>query len=64
MADVAIKLPDGMSQVEFEKLFATFQKQRVNTAAKDKAVRQATREVLQAHKDEYDALLAKYIPKA
>ena len=58
-----IKLPEGMSASEFEKLFGTFMKQRVSTAARDKAVRTATKQLVDAHKAEYDKLLAAVMPK-
>jgi len=60
---VQVKLPDGVSAAEFEKLFATWQKQRVSTKERDAAVRAATKDLIAKYKTEYDALLAKYTPK-
>ena len=62
MPDVSIKLPEGMDKSQFGKLFDTFLKQRVSTQARDKAVRAATKDVVNAHKPEYEAALAKYMP--
>ncbi len=64
MAETKITLPPGMSKEEFDKLFATFQKQRTSTKGRDKAIREATKRVINAHKAEYDAELAKLMPKA
>jgi len=64
MAETKITLPPGMSKEEFEKLFNTFQKQRVSTKARDKAVQEATKKVVAAHKAEYDGYLATLMPKA
>lgn len=63
MAEVKIPLPEGMSQEDFLKLFNTFQKQRVATGARDKAVRSATKDLITAHKAEYEKILEKYLPK-
>lgn len=60
---VEITLPAGMGQAEFDKLFATFQKQRMSTQVRDKAVRSATKDLIAKHKVDYDALVAKYMPK-
>lgn len=57
---VPITLPEGMSEADFLKAFASFQKQRVATTVRDKAVRAATKDLIAAHKPEYDKLLAKY----
>lgn len=59
-----IALPEGMTLGDFNKAFASFQKQRVSTAIRDKAGRAATKELVQNHKPEYDRLLEKYLPKA
>jgi len=61
---VEIQLPAGMSREEFDKLFGTFKKQRVATQVRDKAVRSATKDLIAANKEEYDALVAKYMPVA
>ena len=63
MADVKINVPAGMTEEQVKDLFASFVKQRVETKARDKAVAQATKDLKAAHKAEYDALLAKYLPK-
>jgi hypothetical protein len=62
-AEVKIPLPEGMSQEDFLKLFNTFQKQRVATGARDKAVRSATKDLIALHKPEYEKILEKYLPK-
>jgi hypothetical protein len=64
MAETKITLPPGMSKEEFDKLFATFQKQRTSTKGRDKAVREATKHIISKYKSEYDAELAKLMPKA
>ncbi len=66
MADptVQMTLPPGMSQEEFMKAFASFQKSRVSTAARDKSTRSATKDLIAAHKDEFERLMKKYAPKA
>jgi len=63
MAEVKVTLPAGMTKEEFDKLFGTFQKSRLSTKARDKAVRSATKDLISAHKSEYDGLVAKYSPK-
>lgn len=60
MADVKIALPEGMTPAEFEKLFTTFQKQRIAGKAKEKAVASATKDLRAKHKAEYDALVEHY----
>lgn len=60
---VQIELPEGMSKEEYLKLFGTFQKQRVSTAVRDKAVRQAQKDLQTKYKSEFEALVAKYMPK-
>ena len=57
------EVPAGMSESEAKKLFATFLKQRQNTQVRDKAVRSATKDLIDAHKDEYDTLVTKYMPR-
>jgi len=59
-----ITLPPGMTQEGFLKAFASFQNSRVATAVRDKAVRSAVKDLIDAHKPEYDRLVAKYSPKA
>jgi len=58
----SIQLPPGMSKEVFEKAFATFQKTRIATAIRDKAVRSATKDLIAAHKPEYDRLVKLYTP--
>jgi len=63
MPEANINLPEGMSQADFEKAFQSFLKQRQNTQVRDKAVRSATKDLIASHKDEYDKLVTKYMPK-
>lgn len=63
MAETQITLPEGMSQDDFMKAFASFQKSRVATQVRDKAARSAVKDLIAAHKPDYDRLLAKYMPK-
>ena len=60
---VQVALPPGMTQEEFLKAFASFQKQRVSTTIRDKATRSATKDLIAAHKTEFDGYLKKYMPK-
>ena len=63
MPEATITLPEGMSAGDFEKLFASFQKSRVATAVRDKAVRSAVKDLINGHKPEYEGLVKKYMPK-
>jgi hypothetical protein len=64
MADtVNVQLPAGMTKEQFDALFANFTKKRVANSSKNKAKRQATNELIKNHKDEFDKLLVKYMPK-
>lgn len=56
-------LPEGMTQGDFLKAFESFQKTRVATTIRDKATRSAVKDLITAHKPEYERLLAKYSPK-
>jgi len=60
---VQVSLPSGMSETEFLKLFGTFQKQRIDTARRDKATRSALNLLKDAHKDEYDKIYGVEIAK-
>lgn len=60
---VEIQLPkelQGKSEAEVKKLFNTFLNQRVTGQAKDKANRAAMKDLIDAHKPEYEKLVAKY----
>lgn len=61
--EVTITLPEGMSEADFAKAFASFQKSRVATAVRDKAVRAAVKDLINAHKPEYEGYVKKYMPK-
>ena len=61
---VAMKLPAGMSEAEAGKLFQTFLNQRTTGKAREKAIRLATKDLVLAHKAQYDDLVAKYTPNA
>ena len=61
---VEVTLPEGMSMEDFTKSFASFQKSRVATQVRDKAVRSAMKDLIEKHKPEYDGYVAKYMPKA
>ena len=63
LAKVEFDLPVGVSADDFPKLFSTFMKQRVSTAARDKAVRTATKKIIKAHQPEYDKYLAAEMPE-
>ena len=64
MADkVGVTLPEGMTEADFMKSFETWQKQRISTQVRDKAVRSATKDLVEKHKPEYETILAKYMPK-
>ena len=62
MAEVPITLPSGMTKEDFEKAFASFQKTRVATQVRDKAVRSAMKDLITAHRAEYDRLVKQYTP--
>jgi len=66
MADptTQITLPPGMTQEEFLKAFSSFQKQRANTTIRDRGTRLATKDLIAAHKVEFENLLKKYQPKS
>jgi len=57
-----INLPPGMSEAEFMKAFGTFMKQRQDGKVRDKAIRDATKELISNHKDEFEDLKNKYMP--
>lgn len=63
---VEVKVPDGMTQEAFEKAMESFIKQRVVAGARDKAIRAAMKDLIAAHKPEYDTSVEKYMktPKA
>ena len=60
---VQVTLPEGMTLEAFNKAFASFQTSRVATQVRDKAVRSAMKDLIAAHKPEYDVLVKKYSPK-
>lgn len=60
---VQITLPPGMSAEDFQKAFASFQKSRIATQVRDKAVRAATKRLVDLHKPEYDKYLAEETKK-
>jgi len=61
---VQIELPQGVaSKEEFDKLLATFVKQRISGKARDKAIRDAQKKLIAAHKAEYDGYVAAGMPK-
>lgn len=64
MADVDLTKLGVKSEAEFEKLFASFMKQRVSTAARDKATRAAQKELIEKHRADYDTILAKHMKAA
>lgn len=55
---VTVKLPEGMSQEQLLKSFASFQKTQVYTKKYDKAVRDALSALRKVHEPEYQTLLA------
>lgn len=63
MPKTEVELPEGMSPADFNKLFGTWQKQRISGKARDKAVRSAIKDLIEAHKPQYDTLVDKYMPK-
>ena len=62
-APLQIQLPAGveMTQEQVNKVFGTFLKSRVSTKVRDTAVRSAQKELIAAHKPEYDKLVEKYL---
>jgi len=60
---VNVQLPAGMTKEQFDALFANFTKKRVANSAKNKAKRQATNDLIKAHKTEFDKLLIQYMPR-
>ncbi len=52
-----ITLPTGMTSEDFNKAFASWMKQRVSTKERDTATRKAQKDLIAAHKAEYDGLL-------
>ena len=52
-----ITLPEGMSVADFNKLFDSFNKNRVYTAKRDKCVRTALTNLKARHEPEYQTLL-------
>lgn len=65
MAKTTVELPEGvdLEGVDLEKLFGTFLKSRVSGQARDKATREATKQLIKAHKAEYDKLFTAQMPK-
>ena len=65
MAKTEVELPEGvdLSGVDLQKLFGTFLKSRISGAARDKAVREATKKLITAHKAQYETFLAAEMPK-
>ena len=59
-----VPIPEGMTQEEFMKAFASFQKQRITGKARDMAIRGAMKQLIANHKVEYDGLVAKLSPKS
>jgi len=53
-AQVTFPLPPGMSEEDFRKLFATFQKLRITGKARDTAARTAMKKLITLHQVEYD----------
>lgn len=60
--ETTVTLPEGMTKEAFEKAFASFQKSKVATTVRDKAVRSAVKDLIAAHKAEYDRLVKQYMP--
>ena len=61
---VQMELPPGMTKEQFDKLFNTFVKNNISGKAKGKAQSLAIKDLRTKYKDEYDASVAKYMPKA
>jgi hypothetical protein len=61
--NVALPIPAGMTAEDVKKAYASFLKSRVATQERDKAVRAATKDLIAAHKEQYDGLVKKYSPK-
>ena len=65
MAKAEIEIPAGVNLegIDLNKLFGTFLKSRISGQARDKGVREATKKLINAHKPEYERLLAAEMPK-
>ena len=53
---VTINLPEGMDEAQFNQLFGTWRKQRVEGTAKGKATAAAIKALKARHQEEYDSL--------
>ena len=61
---VEVTLPPGIDTPEqLFKMLAALEKQRFATQVRDKAVRGATKRLIEGHKPEYDKLLAEEVAK-
>ena len=60
---IQITLPPGveMTQEQANKVFGTFLKSRVSSKTRDVAVRAAQKDLIAAHKAEYDKSVEKYL---
>lgn len=67
MPDTTIKipggLPPGVTQADVEKAFASFMRARISGKAKDLATRGAIKDLIRAHQEEYNSLLARGLGK-
>jgi len=65
VAKIELEAPEGvdLSKVDVNKLFSTFLKSRISGQARDQAVRKATKQLIDAHKPEYQRYLDAGMPK-
>ena len=63
MPTAQVQLPEGMSADKFMEIIQSYETKRVKNSASNKAKRQATQDLIKAHKDEYESLLKARLPK-
>lgn len=63
MAKAEIEVPEGMTAQQLIDLVSNYEDRRVKGAARNKARREATQDVLNAHKDEFNAAITRRTPR-
>jgi len=61
---ISVEVPEGMDAEKLKELVLSYEARRVTNTAYRKARNAALKDLIAAHKDEYEGLLKKHSPKA
>lgn len=63
MPKAEIEVPEGMTAEKLLELVTSYETRRVQSGIRNKTRREAAQDVLNAHKDEYEAAIKKHTPR-